>query len=177
MLDLVDYLFAFFLAAVPAEHHAHKEPLETTLARYSDIADDIAAVALDPTEDPVFDGPDGRAKTAVLLASIAAAESFLRADVDACKVRGDGGKSTTVFQLQNAPKAVCQHREEAVRVALARVRQSFAACKGAPLEERLALYTSGRCDRGQRAARFRWQRAAKWSETHPVIDPDVTERY
>lgn len=177
MFDLVDYLFAFLLAAVPPHHHAYKETQEKTFSRYSSIAEDIARVALDPSVDPVFEGTDGRARTAVLLASIAASESFLRADVDACKEKGDGGKSATIFQLQGSHKTICSSREEAVRVALERVRQSLATCKHLPEGERLALYTSGSCARGHAAARYRWSRAHRWFSTHPVIDPDVTEMY
>lgn len=170
-MDLVDYLFAFFLAAVPPQQHAYKEPLETTFARYNAIAEDIARVASDPDEEPLFEGDDARARTAVLLGSIAASESFLRADVDTCRTRGDGGRSVTVFQLQRAPRSVCTDREEAVRLALARVRESLSACRALPVAERLALYTSGRCDRGQRASRMRWARAERWLSTHPVEDP------
>lgn len=177
MFDLVDFVFAFFLAAVPVQHHAHREPTATTLARYESISEDIARVALDPATTPLFDGADGRARTAILLASIAASESFLRADVDACKAKGDGGKSATVFQLQGAHKAVCADREEAARVALERVRASLEMCRRSPAPDRLALYTSGSCARGQRASRYRWQRAETWMRTHPVIDPEETERY
>jgi len=177
MFDLVDYIFAFFLAAVPAQHHAHYEPAEQTLGRYQAIAEDIAAVVSEPAIEPLFDGRDARAKTAVLLASVAASESYLRADVDNCKVRGDGGKSATIFQIQNAPKSVCTDRRDAVRVALERLRASMSACKTLPASERLAQYASGRCDRGQRASRYRWQRAERWIATHPVIDADELEMY
>jgi len=177
MFDLIDYLFAFLIAAVPVQHHRYAEPVERTLARYSSIAQDIATVALDPSEAPVYEGPDARAKTAVLLASIAASESFLRADVDSCKAKGDGGKSATIFQLQNAPSSVCTDRQEATRLALARVRQSLDSCRKQPPAERLSLYASGRCDRGQKASRYRWTRAERWTSTHPVIDPDELDMY
>jgi hypothetical protein len=45
------------------------------------VAEEITRVAYDPTEAPLFDGPDGRAHTAILLGVIATLETRLAAHV------------------------------------------------------------------------------------------------
>ena len=45
------------------------ETPDQRLQRLDSIAQDIAAVVLDPEEEPIFDGPKGRIQTAVFLAS------------------------------------------------------------------------------------------------------------
>lgn len=65
-------------------------------------AQQIEAVAFDPAEEPLYRGPNGRARTAALLASIAANETRLDAKVLAGNCRPgtcDGGEAYGAFQI------------------------------------------------------------------------------
>ena len=73
-MQIINWLVAAMFAWTPAH--------EVDRARFTEIASDIAAVVYDPEEEPLFSGEDGRAKTALLLASIAAHESTFREDVE-----------------------------------------------------------------------------------------------
>src|SRR6185436_9297345 len=64
---------------VPAEA---RESAEQGQARYAEIADAVARVALDPEERPVFGGKLGRERTAALMLALAFHESRWRRDVD-----------------------------------------------------------------------------------------------
>ena len=72
---------------------------DTDLERYKAIASDIERVAYDADEAPALLGSEGRARTALLLASTAYDESYFRADVDRGEARGDGGRSVCVMQV------------------------------------------------------------------------------
>src|SRR5262249_4293140 len=91
------YILSAMIAWMPLKVH-HREAEDEARARYQAIAQDIAAVALDENEPPLFAGEDGRTQTALLVASIASFESHFRADVDAGKARGDNGISWCVMQ-------------------------------------------------------------------------------
>lgn len=82
------------------------------------------------------------------LMKLAQNESGFARDVATCKRRGKDGE---VGPWQELPSwgtvaVVCASLEGAARVALLRVRQSIAACRHLPPEDRLAGYTRGRCD-------------------------------
>lgn len=62
-------------------------------------ANALEAVAFDPAEQPMFRGESGRAKTAILLAAIAARESSMRPSVERGVKRGDGGTSWCFMQV------------------------------------------------------------------------------
>jgi hypothetical protein len=99
---LTSYLLAAMTAWMPMKNHARSETPEVTEARYQQIAEDIAQVALDPDETPLFLGEDGRVKTALLLLSVALHESGFRGDVDAGKCKPyecDHGKAFSMWQL------------------------------------------------------------------------------
>jgi hypothetical protein len=140
-MDLPTIVLAAKNAWVPASEHAWYEPPSATEIRYRAIADDISAVA--SSEEPAFVGDDARAKTAVLLAAIASIESSFHRDVDTCRRRG-AGRAETLWQLRT-PERVCGNRRNAARVALRMVRESFADCRRLRLEDRLGIYTVGKC--------------------------------
>jgi hypothetical protein len=99
---LTSYLLAAMTAWMPLKNHARSETPEVTEARYQQIAEDVALIALDPDEAPLFQGEDGRVKTALLLLSVALHESGFRGDVDAgrCKpYECDHGKAFSMWQL------------------------------------------------------------------------------
>lgn len=88
-----------------------------------------------------------------LLMSIARHESGLRHDVVTCRVLGDGGRARGAFQIH--PRSASERRDAcdvvtAPVIALARVRESLAACGD------LTGYVSGRCGVGVLAAKVRW---------------------
>lgn len=145
----------------------------TEQARYESIAKDLATVALDPSEKPAFEGSDGRAKTALLMAAIASFESGYRADVDDGRTRGDHGTSWCLMQVRVFGKTregwtgedLTRDRTKCFRVALRIIRESFAWCKDRPIEDRLAGYTVGSCKENEPLARNRFGRARSlWKE-------------
>src|SRR5205823_6059111 len=79
---LTTYLLSAMLSWMPARNQQHRETADAAQARYETIAADVAATALDPNEPPVYQGPDGRVKTALVLLSLAFWESAFRVDVD-----------------------------------------------------------------------------------------------
>lgn len=152
--------------ASPAEH-----------ARYASIAADLAGVTLDPSEKPAFGGEDGRAKTALLLASIASFESGYRADVDDGRTRGDNGSSWCLMQVRVIGKTrdgysgqdLVRDRTKCFRVALRVVRESFEWCKDKAIEDRLGGYTVGQCTENEPLARNRFGRARTYWRGHPFV--------
>jgi hypothetical protein len=167
MNALALYLYAFMVAAAPLEHHRYYEAPAVTDARYRQIAADVADQVLDPTEAPLFDGSDGRAKTGLLALSVASFESGeFRAGVQWCGESGDGGASWGLFQSKRG-KMVCDSLRGAVHVALEQIRESRTACAALPWDERLALYASGTCSRGRRESINRVRRATDYWAAHP----------
>lgn len=179
-IGLVLWLFAFMCAEVPPWHHAwRRERLDVTHVRYVEIAVDIAVVA---TEAPIDPPPEVRQLgvtstewTALLLAETAVAESALRADVVDCHTAGDGGAipAWTTFGLALPKRAVCGSRREAARVAREMLRTSLETCRRLPVEERLAWYLSGHCDRGQKESKRRWRQFSKWLKLGESVTTDT----
>lgn len=154
-------------------------PLATSAehTRYAAIAADLARVTLDPAEKPAFDGEDGRAKTALLLAAIASFESGYRADVDDGRTRGDNGDSWCLMQVRVIGKTrdgytgqdLVRDRTKCFRVALRIVRESLSWCKNRAIEDRLAGDTVGRCTENEPLARNRFGRARTYWRGHPFV--------
>lgn len=170
---LTTYLLQAMMTWVPAA--SHPEGLEKALVRYESIAKDIATVALDESQAPLFAGSDGREKTALLLASIASFESFFRADVDEGRARGDHGGSWCLMQIQVGGrtaegwtgKDLIGSRSKCLVAGLNRIRESFSMCRALPQHFRLAGYTAGRCVEEPKAEQ-RMTRATKWLAAHPL---------
>lgn len=97
------------------------------------------------------------------LAKLARFESNYRRDVGECRKKGEVGE-VTAFQIlarSDAERArLCVSLESDARVALARIRESVSACRDLPVDERLAVYTRGRCSsvEGRRLSRVRYAR-------------------
>jgi hypothetical protein len=175
MVELVTtWLVGAMISWVPPLHDADR-------VRYESIAKDIVVVAFDDQEAPVFAGDGGRAKTALLMASIASFESQYRADVDDGRVTGDHGRSYCLMQVQVgggktaegwSGQDLTQDRKKCFRAALKRIRTSFDWCKDHALEDRLAGYTSGLCRDEEQLSRNRfWRARAYWAKT-PFLPPD-----
>ena len=166
-MSLENYLLIAMHACAPVAQHAYVEDPVITETRYLAIATDVASVALDPDEAPLFDGEDGRLRTAVLILSVASSESGgFRGDVAFCRRAGDGGRAWGLYQSHRSTERVCSSVREATRVALSDLRGSMAMCKHEAEDVRLAAYASGSCTRGWFAARQRWTRARDWVRTH-----------
>ena len=173
---LVSYILAAMIYWVPMTDHAYTgEKPEVTLARYNEIATTIIEVAMDPNRQPLFEGDDGRIKTALLLASVASSEGFFRKDVDSCKVGGDNGLAWGLWQTHASKKKVCSSRTEAAIIALDMMRASFASCKSVPLLDRMSGYTDGQCHANWQRSRFKMSRAISWYSKHKPesISPEL----
>jgi hypothetical protein len=151
---------------------------ETERARYTEIATDLVAVVYDPTEQPLFYGDDGRAKTALVLASIAAHESTFRVEVDQGRKRGDSGNSWCLMQMHvGAGKTVegwagedlVKDRRKCFAAGLHIAQWSFHSCKAFPLDERLSAYASGHCGRVVESRQM-ISRAIAYVQHHPMND-------
>lgn len=191
---VVSWLFGTMLAAVPPERLSYGrtyaeavESADQTKARYEEFASVVARVAYDPAEKPVFSGPDGRARTAALMLSVAFFESGFRRDValgQGKHARGDNGRSCTPWQFNiGAGKNMYGHTceellrdpEQAARDALGVLRSAMYVCADLPVEERLSLYTTGRCEPGQPGAKARFATASRWLRRRTEVwsDHDV----
>jgi len=140
-------------------------------ARYESIATDIEAVASDPGEPPIATGPDGRARTALLLASTSYDEGQFREEVDDGRARGDGGRSVCLSQIFVNPgkkregwtaEELIEDRQKCFRAALHIMRGSIAWCSHLKEGDLLGGYTHGKCVANNRLGRGRWRRAFAW---------------
>jgi hypothetical protein len=169
-MQIIPWLVAAMFAWAPGR--------EADRARYTEIASDLAAVVYDPEEQPLFSGDDGRAKTALVLASIAAHESTFRRDVEDGRARGDGGTSWCFMQLHiGAGKTVegwtgadvTSDRKLCFRAGLHIAKESFRMCNAFPTTEKLSAYASGQCGRSAES-RVMVGRAIAYFQHHPMND-------
>jgi hypothetical protein len=184
MESLVTYLVAAMVAWVPLHAHAPLEAPDDVHARYESIAHDAVSVALEQTEAPLFDGPDGRAQTAVLMLSVASFESSFRKTVDDGVGRGDHGLSYCLMQIHVGDGVtregwsghqLVEDRKLCFRAALHILRASFTVCKALPVDDRLSAYASGRCFSEATVSRSRIGRARRWWESHAPPPSHATE--
>jgi hypothetical protein len=174
---LASYILAFMVAKYPVENHRFLGVTdEYTTARYETIAADIADVALDPDEPPVFRSKlitekrardlDGRVKTAVLMASVARFESGgYREDVDTLVKKGDNGHAVCLLQLHLWPGEVVTDRASCLRAGMRHLRASYKDCHD------LSGYTVGHCVEHEPQADKRSGMAAEWVKAHPFVVP------
>jgi len=167
-IALKSYLVAFMVAQYPVANHRYLGVTdEYTRARYEAIAADIADVALDPDEPPIFrdekSSPyDGRVKTALLMTSIARFESGgYREDVDTFKKLGDSGAARCLLQLHLWEGEVVNDRPSCLRAGLRHIRESYKSCHS------LSGYTVGRCIDHEPEAERRTRMAENWLKKHP----------
>ncbi len=115
--------------------------------------EDVAcAIAQASQEHPLFPGAMGPFRTAALLVGLAWHESNFRA-----KVVGDSGRSFGAFQIRPETAGVSPHEllepKNAARVAVGLLERSMHESESAPLDLQLAVYASGRVDRGHRESK------------------------
>lgn len=106
MEAVIAWMVSFMVAMAPPGRPINipggQETEQAALARYHEIAQDIAEVVYDPTVKPAFRGPDGRSQTVAVILSIMFHESSFMRHVDYAigeKGRGDRGKSWCMMQL------------------------------------------------------------------------------
>ncbi len=113
----------------------------------TELASAIASATDDPTEQ----------RTLVRLAWF---EGGFRRAVARCEILGDHGTSRGTFQIKGITPydraAACGSLFQQAELAVRYIRRSADACPRNEGAMRLALYVSGRCDRGERAAKQRW---------------------
>lgn len=186
--SVVSWLVSSMVAVAPPAKFARgrtaPEAVETedqAKARYAQLADAIATVAYDPQERPAFDGEFGRAKTAMVLLSVAFWESSFRKDVATGAARGDHGRSCTYFQFNiGKGKTTSGHTCDelladpvmAARDALSMVRSSMSTCTAVSPMDRLSMYTSGTCRVGEGRAQIRYSSAMRWLHRSPAPERD-----
>lgn len=186
---LLLWLVAAMLSwTIPAARH------DIERERYEGIAKDAVAVAFDAEEKPIYAGALARTKTALMLLAIASYESGFRRDVDDGTVRGDGGRSWCLMQVnlghnrvlltedgytysQDATgwsgKDLVEDRQRCFRVGLHLMRASHKACGN------LSAYTSGRCSKKEPKAIARASRATAWFNKGEGVewnDAEVSEQ-
>lgn len=162
----VSYILAAMVSWVPISDHAYYEKAEITTARYNEIATTIVEATMDPNRAPLFEGDDGRIKTALLMASIASSEGFFRKDIDTCTKGGDNGLAWGLWQTHANKKIVCSNRAAAINIALDMVKNSMTTCQGLPLLDRMSVYTDGACHINWSRSRFKMHRAMSWHTKH-----------
>lgn len=111
---LTHYILTAMLSWTPIQNFTmHGEAEDHARARLQDIASDIASVFTDSNEAPVFSGPTGRVRSALLLASIGSFEGGWQQFVEEgdCNKTGykadgrgscDGGFAFTSWQIHIA---------------------------------------------------------------------------
>lgn len=144
------------------------EPQSPFRATYEKTAEAIARVS---ESEPLFPvDEEGEERTATLLVSLAWYESRFQPNA-----RSRNGRWYCLYQLEKGwlpdAKASLSDQEMCTRAAVKVVRRSLEACQSRPLNDRLAQFTSGRCDRGGVESRYRMFLASKLLKEHPLPPP------
>jgi hypothetical protein len=196
LATITKIVLAALLTWAPLKDHVG-EPPEEVQARYDSTAGDIAAVALESTETPLFSTSDGRIRTALVLANIATLEGHLWKFVDLgwCNdktrkpdPRGncDGGHAYTFWQIHPDQLPMGDHatgkellasRQLAARIALHIVRISLSRTRSkTDTIGSLCMYTGEPCAMRQHPlAEERLQRALKYA-TELHLDVGALEK-
>ncbi|MGH7270855.1 MAG: hypothetical protein ACREJ3_10535 [Polyangiaceae bacterium] len=177
MNALVAYLVSAMMGWVPLRMHAPLESRDDARARYESIAEDAAAIAMDPEEAPLFGGSDGRLRTALLMLSVASYESGYRKKVDDGRRLGDGGHSFCLMQIRVGRGVTLEgwtgwdlirDRQRCFRAGLRILRTSFGTCRAFPMDDRVSAYVTGHCLEDSAISRSRMYRARAWRESHAM---------
>ena len=174
---LSSWLAAAMLVWSPPSSHAYTGASEeVTVTRYVGIAEDMAEVATE--ELPLFTGRTGYAKTALVALSVVSFESGgFRADLDNDKPTGDCHdghcRAVCLAQIWLRPGDHLASRRDCFRLEIARLRESFAACRALPLLQRLGVYATGTClsAKGQSLSENRMRRALSYWASSEFLPP------
>jgi hypothetical protein len=144
------------------------EPTAPWANTYEKTAEAIARVS---ESEPLFAVEDkGEERTATLLVAIAWYESRLKPSA-----KSKNGKWYCLYQIDKQylpdPQKALTDPEVCTRAAVKILRKSIQLCSARPLEERLAIFMSGQCDRGLPDSRYRMFLAKKLMKEHPMPEP------
>jgi hypothetical protein len=163
---------------IPPTAHRAMENADSARIRYESIANDMATVVREDDVKPLFDGPSGRAQTALVALAVASFESNFRRDVDTGVRTGDQGNSWCLMQVKVGEGRTKEgwtgvdlttDRKKCFRAGLRIMRGSFMACRTLPILDRLSAYAIGSCVRDQRESQLRVGRAkAYWTAHWPT---------
>ncbi len=146
------------------------EPSAPWRPTYERTADAIVKVV---DAEPLFEGDPSR--SAALLVSVAWHESRLKPDAVS-----KNGLWLCLYQVDKRhladPKKALEDPEVCTRAAMKILRASLKACAARPVDERLAFFMSGKCDRGLPESRYRMFMAKKLLEKHPLPPPPPDEK-
>jgi len=193
MNTIVGWLLSLMLSFSPTDSSGKTRPFpgheETALertARFTSIASDVYDVVYDPEVQPLYAGPKGRSRTALLILAIGFHESGFAHDVDVgpCYRGPDGqsprcdfGRSACIMQInvgdgvtpEGYTKAeLFADRKKCVRSALARIRSSMGECKHLDEKHRLNAYASGVCTRGDEQSEELWSLMDRFAARAPI---------
>jgi len=177
---LAAWVLSVMLSAVPPGKTRHtkdaRETAEAGRARYAQIAREIAEVALDPAEEPLFDGPYAREKTAAVMLAISYHESHWRRDVDygvGPNARGGGGRYHCLMQVEAkggktpegyTPEDLVKNRLKCFRAGLHILQRGNRMCRGRGM---INHYATGSCTNARQAVAKRWRTFDLWLYLHP----------
>jgi hypothetical protein len=182
---LAAWLLALMMTSVPPGRSTRpaeaRESEEEGKARYAAIARALAEVSLDESEASLFEGEDGRKKTAALMLAISRFESTWRRDVDLGL--GAQGKRLYRCMMQIALPAgkktpegwtaadLVASRDKCFRRALHILQRGQRVCKTRGGTSFVNHYASGSCDRGQAAVQKRIDLWRSWLEPQAEQPP------
>lgn len=207
MEQLIAWILSFMVTVAPPGRNTYipeaNETRDDAQARYEAIARDVAEVVWDSGERPLFQGPNGRARTTALILSVMLHESAFRKDVDTGVgklARGDGGRSWCLMQLNVGAGRTIAWNKSRYRYArpgdpadevvdgfsgpmLVQDRRNCiraglrgihgVRCGGLPVREWLRAYASGSCEKGSTESRRRMDVAISWYNNHKPAFTDA----
>jgi hypothetical protein len=139
------------------------EPSTPWRGTYEKSAEAIARVA---ESEPLFD-EHGEERTAALLVAIAWYESRLKPTA-----KSKDGQFLCLYQVDkrhlSEPQKALDDPEVCTRAAIKIIRASLRTCAKNRLDDRLAQFMSGACDKGLPDSRYRMFLAGKLLREHPV---------
>lgn len=142
------------------------EPSAPWRGTYEKTAEAIARVS---ESEPLFEDK-GEERTAALLVAVAWYESRFRPNA-----KSANGQWYCLFQIDRRhladPQKALDDPEVCTRAAVKILRTSLEMCKKHPLDERLAAFMSGSCDRALPESRVRMFLANKLLRQHPMPAP------
>ena len=138
------------------------EPSASWRPTFEKTAEAIARVA---ESEPLFDD-HGEERTAALLVAVAWYESRLKPNA-----KSKDGQFVCLYQVDKRhladPQKALDDPEVCTRAAVKILHASFQHCVKRPLDERLAQFMSGTCDKGLNDSRYRMFLGGKLLRDHP----------
>jgi hypothetical protein len=181
------WLFEIMVRLVPLAHHDYYATRTATEAHYREMAEAVAAFVLETEYKPIFDGADGRARTALWLVTIPASETNYNTVIDngGSVRKNDNDKGEAVGPWQTHWRGnpwkwtrddLASDRTKQLMLADMRVRESVNACKRSPMSTWMTGYATGMFDcRENKKGALHVARAVNMWKRHPFIGvvPDV----